>query len=94
MMNDCIFHKRVSLTTCPLPYMPSKRSPFRKLSVITYVFDQLAKGYQTRVRNPAFQHQKSEISGQIGAMSKRFQMVGFKGPSQEKPSSRIFRFGY
>jgi hypothetical protein len=27
-------------------------------------------------------------------MSKRFQMVGFKGPSQEKSSSGIFRFGY
>jgi len=27
-------------------------------------------------------------------MSKRFQMVGFKGSSQEKSSSEIFRFGY
>ncbi len=27
-------------------------------------------------------------------MSKRFQMVGFKGPSQEKSPLDIFRFGY
>jgi hypothetical protein len=24
-MNDCIFHKRVSLNSSPAPYMPSKR---------------------------------------------------------------------
>jgi len=27
-------------------------------------------------------------------MSKKFQMVPFKGPSEEKSSSEIFRFGY
>jgi hypothetical protein len=27
-------------------------------------------------------------------MSKRFQMVGFKGSTQEKQASEIFRFGY
>ena len=27
-------------------------------------------------------------------MSKRFQMIGFKGPSQEKRALVIFRFGY
>jgi len=27
-------------------------------------------------------------------MSKRFQMVGFRGSTQEKSRSEIFRFGY
>jgi hypothetical protein len=27
-------------------------------------------------------------------MSKRFQMVGFRGSTQEKPPAAIFRFGY
>jgi hypothetical protein len=32
--------------------------------------------------------------GSFVLMSKRFQMVAFKGPSQEKSPSEIFRFGY
>ena len=35
-----------------------------------------------------------KLAGRIGAVSKRFQMVGFRGPSQEKSTSEIFRFGY
>jgi hypothetical protein len=34
------------------------------------------------------------IRGQVDAVSKRFQMLGFRGSTEEKRISKIFRFGY
>ena len=51
----------------------------------------VSKGYQTRVRNLLFRRQKSEVS--FRSMSKGFQMVGFRGSTQEKSPLRISRSG-
>ena len=48
------------------------------------------KGYQTRVRNP---QNFSIFSPEIQSLSKRFQMVDFKGSTQEKQTSDLSRSG-
>jgi len=61
----------------------------RKCLSVDYV-----KRITSGIRNLTFQRSEIRSQGQIGAVSKRFQMIGFKGPSQEKRALVIFRFGY
>jgi hypothetical protein len=51
------------------------------------------KGIKRGSLTPLFRCQKSEIRGQIGAVSKRFQMVRVRGSTQEIWYVQIFRFG-
>jgi hypothetical protein len=55
---------------------------------------QLSKGYQTTVRKPHVAPKLADFDPRFGQMSKRFQMVGFRGSTEEKSLPEIFRFGY
>ena len=73
----------------PLKAMRALPVLTRKCLSVDYV-----KRITSGIRNLTFQRSEIRSQGQIGAVSKRFQMVYFKGPSQEKSASPIFRYGY
>jgi len=57
------------------------------------MFDQLPKRYQTKGSNPTKARKDVTIRpAQKGQCQKGSKWVPFKGPSQEKSSSEIFRF--
>ena len=53
----------------------------------------LPTGYQTTVRNPQNGPKLVRFDPAFGQMSKGFQMLGFRGSTQEKSASEIFLFG-